>query len=231
MTILIITLIVAIYRMPYFSIRNITLDGDKDERVTLWLDALKGKSIFSREVTNLTQRIENQNLFVRGLSCSRGLPDSLRCNLQNRSVGLVWKKQDKIYLVDDGGLVFAESQAIPGKIIVEDLTAVPTQLGSRVASREIVTDYQQIAAKLSSYGITTDKIVMPDTLLQVSVVIFSSGSVGSPPIVLAKPLTVMFNLAYSIDDQISSLMEILKQKGSVVTERVDLRVAGYIYYK
>lgn len=221
---------VAIYRAPYFSIKTISVSGDSDDRVASWLEALKGRSIFSREVSTLTRRITNQNLFVNSLTCSRGLPDSLRCFLGKRTVGLVWQKQARSYLVDENGLVFAENPGLTGKVIVDDQTAAPVDLGSRVASSELISSYRQIAAKLQPEGLTCERIVIPETLLQVNAVVGPVAG-GSKPISLTKPITVMFNLAYSLDDQVRALVELLGQRGSAITERVDLRVAGKIYYK
>lgn len=218
------------FHLPYFSVTDIQIVGTANADVTAKLDALKGLSVFSTEVTRRVAQIQENDLSISSLSCSRGIPNALHCNISFRAPALFWKQGDKIYLVDDNGFIYGDSVGTAKAVVVEDKTPEPLSLGKTVASSDIVHSYNDIFTQLTNRGFIVSNLYIADTLYQVGAVITgnSATDVNWHP---AKPVNFLLVTSYPINTQADILLATVKAKSDKITERVDVRVPGYVYTK
>ncbi len=226
-----LVVVIAFYlvgRLPIFHIKEVTLSGDTSEAVVNELDALKGKSLFSRFVIETTERLEAANPSVKDLSCSRGIPSTLRCQLSLRQASIGWKKDGVIYLVDQSGYAFKEQGDTAVPLIVEDKGAQPVKAGQVVASREVVDVYLSLIKQLQERGYQLGTFSIAESLYQVNVAVTGNTSADwqwTP----ATPITLLMVTNYPLSAQIDAATQLLKTKSSAISERVDVRVPGYAY--
>jgi len=218
-------------RLPIFSISQIEVVGSSDPSVTEELNVLKGRSIFSRLISETTTHLLTHDLTLQSLTCSRGLPHTLRCQVTLRSAAIGWKRGDTTYVLDQNGLVFAlQSDRFPVSLVIEDRGTSPVEVGKVVASNEAITAYQSISSALQEKGFALSTLFINDTLYQISVVTSSNNQpeVNWTP---KQPVTVLMVINYPINDQVAALLQAVKDKKDKITSQVDVRVPGYVYVK
>lgn len=221
----------SIFRLPAFQIKNVIIDGDKPAAVQESLEGLKGTLIFSSHIETVRQKLLHDHLEVEDIVCRRGLPNTLRCQITLSQPVLVWKKGDAQYLVDQNGLLYAnKSDSATNFPVVEDRSPIPATIGQVVASPQAVNNIQHLATALSSKGYQTQEFFITETLYQIGAVLTGVTPTGTP-FPAKQPINVLFITTYSLDDQVKALSSIFKNNANQINEYVDLRVAGYAYYK
>jgi len=215
-------------RLPVFQIKSVTTDGVTNPELLADLQTLVGHSIFSGQITRVTDRwlIRDQSLAT--LFCRRGLPSSVRCNATTRHGVLVWRQGTAEYWVDDNGRAFAVRQPTEtAGLIVEDQAANPVKVGSDVASGEIVDVFLRLQQGLTDRAIVVRHFFIADVLYQPGALVSSFTVHGQ---MVQKDVSVLFAATESIDSQVRTLASLLAERGDRIQGRVDLRVPGYIYY-
>lgn len=223
--IILIMLVVAgwlFVRLPYWQIKTVELIGDKDTLIAGEVNGLVSQSIFSTSISRLNKKIRT-NLGVSSFDCSRGLPATLRCKLALRKAAMSWKSGDVLYSIDDRGIIFSTLPASQADLLlVEDTQNLPTSLGMVVASPEILNHYRQLVELLGAKGLVVKTLLLKESLYQVTAVIERSGKA---------PIQGLFLLSSDVKNQVETLATTLATAGESVTERIDVRVPGYVYTK
>lgn len=209
-------------RLPIWRLTTVELKGDKDSIIATELDNLIGESIFSSAISRLIKRTQ-KNVAVSDFVCRRGLPNILRCTLTLRQAEMIWKTDGVEYLMDKHGVLFAiKSTNLPELLIVEDSQKQPVSFGSVVASAEIINQYYRLAELLKNKQLKIQIFLLNESLYQITVIIERAGK---------NPIQGLFILSGDINTQVEALAAVLAAKGDSITERIDVRVPGYVYTK
>lgn len=223
--IIVVAFVVAVLllgRLPVWRLKTIELLGDKNEVVASELNQLLGQSIFSPTISRYVDKTRS-NLSVGDFDCRRGLPATLRCTLTQRLAEIIWRTDATNYQVDKRGILFAAQSNEPNELLViEDTQKQPVKLGSVVASPEIIKQYHRLVELLGAKQLTVKTLLLNESLYQVTAVIDRPGK---------SSIQGLFLLSGDINSQVEALAGVMAAKGDSITERIDLRVSGYVYTK
>jgi|GEM_PF-1388669 len=223
-----------LYFSPLLAVQEINISGDQDEATINQLKQLQSVPILSRRIGSLVHEIRSSSLALTDVSCRRGLPHTLNCQIEQRKAMAIWVVGTNRYLIDESGLIYADvtnTTVSDIGIEIDDLGNIPVKVGDFVLSRQIIGEYGRIVGDLTANNLTASKFILTDaTLYQVDVLMLPAPKYSGT---LAKTaqLTVKFNLTNSVENQLATLLAILQAHGAEITERIDLRVNGTVYYK
>lgn len=223
--IIVVAFVVAVLlvgRLPVWRLKTIELLGDKNEAISGELNNLLGQSIFSSTISRFVDKTRGE-LFVSDFFCRRGLPATLRCTLSLRTAEIIWKSDTAHYQVDKRGILFAAQSNEPNELLViEDTQKQPVKLGAVVASPEIINQYHRLVELLGTKQLTVKILLLNESLYQVTAVIERPGK---------SSVQGLFLLSGDINNQVEALSAVMATKGDSITERIDVRVSGYVYTK
>lgn len=215
-------------RLPIFQIKSVTVEGAVSAELAAELQGLVGHSIFSGQITRVTSRWLVGDQSLAALNCRRGIPNTVRCRAVNRTGVVVWRQGGNEFWVDESGRAFARYQPTESASLVVEDRGAPVEIGSDVASSEIISVFLRLRDRLVERSIGVKHFFVADVLYQPGVVISSFPVTGQP--VLQKDLTILFAATESVDAQVQTLASLLATRGVNVASRIDLRVPGYVYY-
>jgi hypothetical protein len=215
-------------RLPVFQIRNIVLLGGEGRGISEKLETLKGESLLSGATSQKIAEILEGDFGVLNLQCDKGIPNTLRCQATLREPLLVWVTGQSRYLVDKQGYAYAEATGKLTQKSVEDRKHLPVAIGQQVISEEIVQILQRIEQNLTNEKIKVDGYFVNTSPLHPGVV--SSGRSDGLPFPKQK-IDILFSASYPVDIQSRLLSQVLEENAVKIKSYVDLRTAGYIYYK
>ena len=231
--IIVVAIVVGAYfftRLPVFQIKNIDTATIKNTEIIFELNELLGQSILSSSVANKIREIENNHVEIIELRCDKGIPDTLRCKIEQRVPVFSWSSKGVVYLVDGEGFAYklkSDTDIVDVNNIV-DRTNIEVNLGDQLMSEEIVAIYTEIAAILRENNFIIDSLFVETSSLHPGVVL--SGRQNGQPFTPSK-IEVEFSASYPIATQIKLLSQVIETKAGLIKERVDLRTPGYVYYK
>lgn len=218
-------------RLPFFNVSTIIINQTGQSDVVNEIESLRGKSIFSREVSSISNQILSDYFVVETINCRRGLPSTLRCDIEFRKPALIWQVGEVgKFLVDNSGVVYAEIKSISE----EEQRALPTlvdnrnikvELGQTVASRDLLKRYLESIATLNNQGFPTGSIRIDETFYYFYLELLPDVEKN-----ISKPITLKLATIYSIEEQVAKITAIL-EKNQVVDQYIDVRVPGYAYAK
>jgi len=220
--VVVVVMVILLGQLPLWQIKTIELIGDKSDPIAEEVNKLLGQSIFSPSVSRLIKK-NSTDLAVSSFDCRRGLPATLRCRILIRSAEIIWKSGETSYLIDQRGVVFATQSIIqPELLVVEDTKHQPITLGMALASSEIIGQYRSLVGLLGTKGLITKTFLLNESLFQVTALIERAGQT---------PIQGLFLLSGDVDNQVEALAATLATEGGNITERIDVRVPGYVYSK
>ena len=106
--------------------------------------------------------------------------------------------------------------------MVEDTKLQPIKLGSVVASPEIINQYRQLVELLAGKQLPVKTLLLNESLYQVTAIIERPGKTS---------IQGLFLLSGDANAQVETVVAIISTKGDSITERLDVRVPGYVYTK
>lgn len=215
-------------RLPVFQIKNIDITNIKSVEVISELNELKGQSILSAGIANKVREIQKTHIQLINLNCDKGIPNTLRCQADEREPIFIWKSGDKSFLIDYDGIAYKTVGDVEGVIMVEDRANIDINLGDLVMSEEIVSIYKDIITYLEEFGFVVDNLYVKISPLHPGVIV--SARKDNKPFTPNK-IEVEFSASYPINTQVKLLSQLIETKAGLIKERVDLRTPGYIYYK
>lgn len=221
-------IIFGVTRLPIFKVNSVSVQGTSNLDLTNDLNALKGSSIFSRKISSTIERWLREDGSIADLNCRKGLPSDLSCVVKPREPKLILKKNGQEYVLDGLGVVFATRAAEFNAPVLEDRAAQEVKLGEEILSEQVVDQIIKLDDILKEAEIIVDRYLVEDSLYQLGAVV-TSFKAGDE--LLSKSIIVRFVSSESITSQTKTLQSLLKERGRSISERVDLRVPGYVYYK
>lgn len=231
--IIVVAIVVGVYfftRLPVFQIKNIDTATIENPEVVSKLNKLLGQSILSPDIANKIREIENSHFEIFDLHCDKGIPDTLRCKIEQRVPIFSWNTGGLVYLIDREGFAYKLMNDMDTVSIdnIVDRSNIEVTVGDQVMSEEIVTIYAEITTILKENNFIIDSLFVKSTALHPGAVL--SGRQDGQPFALNK-IEVEFSASYPIGIQIKLLSQIIETKAGLIKEKVDLRTPGYVYYK
>ena len=226
--------VLAIYYSPWLRVKEVQILTDNGVQlpsaVREHLEDLRREPIFSRAINRQVRSLATSRADIVDLSCGRGLPSTLRCQVSFRVPKLLWQRNGQQWLVDETGLAYERATGEnPELITVEDQSTGQLTAPVGVVSREVIEGYWEVKNSLAVRNIRLEKVIVGDALYhfrpQVRQWQLLYGGVANDQV-----LDLHFSLNHSLDNQLASLFTLLTQKGTAIIDRVDLRVPGSIYY-
>jgi len=209
-------------RLPVFRIASVELKGSDDPSLRESLGSLVGESVFSRRINETENRLLQSNDHLKTLNCQVGLPSSLRCLVTLRQPVIIWQRQGSRFLLDNQGNAFGLAENIDDMLmVIEDPAPLSLAVGAAVASSELVSQYLKLDELLKQHRFQPTRYIVGESLYQL----------GSTLNFNEKTITVLFSLTWPLDFQLRTLLAFREGEASLVSERIDLRVPGYVYFK
>lgn len=201
---------------PVFQIKNIMVENSL---MASQLESLKGQNIFLVNTAKIKQDIIALQPEITDFKIIRGLPDTLRIQFSSKAPEIIWKTQDKSYLVEATGKIFAENQDEKELPVVQDSRDLAVSLGQQIVTNNFINFIRNSGAKFSEkFGFKIVYFEVNETIFQVEALTDQGWK-------------VKFDTTRSIDDQLDGLSKLLSEHKDEVSEYVDVRVEGKVYYK
>ncbi len=227
--VVVVAVALLVARLPFFQIQTVTVDGSSNPELAAELQELVGHSIFTSQISRVTNRWLGRDQSLATFVCRRGVPNSVRCSVALRQGVLVWRQGTSEFWVDENGRAFASRQADqPSPLIVEDRLTKVVNLGDDVASREIIDVLIRLQQELGKRSIVVRHFFINDVLYQPGALVTAFPLANQS--VVQKEVSVIFTATETVTGQVRILTSLLAERGEKIDSRIDLRVPGYVYY-
>lgn len=215
---------------PLFRIKNIIVSQELPTRLLSALEELKGENIFRLDTAQEKERLIQVDPEIKEVKIIRGIPDTLKMQFTFRQKGIIWKSGDKIYLIDNEGIVFEEKTEMPedlssgeagqkGVILITDLKSLPVNLHTKILTEDFLTFIEELYLKLP------EQVAVLPTSLEVDETTFQI-------IVLTdQNFKIKMDTTRRVQPQLDALKLVLDNHRSEISEYVDVRVKGWAYFK
>jgi cell division septal protein FtsQ len=202
----------------FFKIKNIVIDSLPQDTVA-FVDKFKGQNIFFIDREEIKNEINSKFPEIENIKIIRGLPDTLKISVIQGLPKLIWKTEQRLFLVDGDGVIFKEVQGQSDLPIVSDNKDLPVDLGSQVASANFIDFIVTLATKFNqTTGFQIVNFEVNETIFQVDALTDQGWK-------------VKFDTTRSADEQLSDLEKFLAEHKNDVHQYADVRVEGRVYYK
>jgi len=207
---------------PTFLVKDIIYEHEVSEKIENKVESLKGENILLLQLSKLCAEWQKEQPVIKKLIIYRGLPHTLRVNIEERSKAMVWKTADNYYILDATGVAYEDA----GKDMKEnympiiDDSSIPVELGSKIVTADFVVSVQEIFDNI------TGKIG-DETIKEMHV----GESTFNVTVVTSKDIKIKFDITQPLDLQLEALDYIYKEKRGDIKEYLDVRVIGKAYIK
>lgn len=206
----------------FFKIKEIDIDGDINESIKTEIDKFYGQNILLFTVGAKDRELAEKQTSVEKLNIIKGIPDMLKVEILVRSPEIRWKSQDKVYYIDNEGIIFnleEGTQEFDKLPLVKDTRDLDVSLGSKIVTTDFVEFILNINNLLrENIDKDVEEIRINDTTLHLEVQFKDS-------------YKVYFDTLGSLNKQIDLLKKTIEKHDGDIKEYVDLRVDGKAYYK
>ena len=159
------------------------------------------------------------------MDIKRVWPHNLIINVQEISPSLYWSSENKIYWLNQDGIVIAANKPISNQIglcLVVDKANVPVGLGSRIVTNQFI-----------NFVAEAKKGIEQQTNLRVSEIDIRE-STYELFFIVDKGYYIRFNTQRDLKLQLDDLKVVLNKLASLTqkpAEYIDLRIEGRVFYK
>lgn len=218
----IIVLIWWLFFSDFFKIKEIVIEGDINESIKTEIDKFYGQNIFLFTVGAKDRELAEKQTSVERLNIIKGIPDMLKIEILTRNPRIKWKSQDKIYFIDNEGIIFnleEEKEKYEDLPTVKDNRDLEVLLGTKVVTSDFVEFVEAIVGQINEkIDKEIEKVKINDTTLHLEVQFKDS-------------YRVFFDTLGDMSRQIYLLEKIIEKHDSEIKDYIDLRVEKKGYYK
>jgi len=209
---------------PFFQVQDIMVEGNELITNEQIIEAVPtGLNIFFVNRKNLSNQLKNELPELKEVLIIKGIPNALKISVLEFNKALIWKTQEKYYLVSNQGQVYKEVTAeianFPEIPVVEDLNNLEVQKNQKILSPSFIAFVTNI------YGAVEETInVKPGhfTIYETTVDVILQTDAG---------FSIKFDSLRASAKQLEDLKTVVVEKRDEIHEYVDLRVDGWAYYK
>ena len=215
---IVVGLIYLFFYSSVFNIKQIKIEGGTKELETFF-DSYKNQNIILLNSGNVKNDLQEKYPEIPDIKLYRGLPHTLRIVVDWRTNKLIWQSQGKYYCVDNTGIAYSECLAIENMPIIKDNKDIDVTLNHQVVPENFINFISELEANFGQ--IDNLKIVsfeVNETIFQVDVL-------------TDKGWKVVFDTTRQAKGQTEALKTFLVDHEAEVTEYIDLRVEGRVYFK
>ena len=133
-----------------------------------------------------------------------------------------------MYLVDQDGFIYGTTSNAAMALDVQDKTTTPLGIGKTVATTSIVSTYHDIYNQLTAAGFKITNLYVADTLFQIGAVTSGNAKINWQP---KNPIDLLLITSYPTNTQVSIILATIASQPDKITNRIDVRVPGYVYVK
>lgn len=207
----------------FFKIKEIAIDGAINESIKTEIDQFYGQNIFLFTVGAKDKELAEKQTSIEKLNIIKGIPDMLKIEILVRKPVIRWKSQDKIYYIDDEGIVFNlenETEEYNDLPLVNDAQNLDAILGNKMVTDDFVQFVLDLKSQMSEKikDKEIEEIRINETTLNLEIQLKDS-------------YKVYFDTIGDLSKQIEILGKIIEKHDKDIHEYVDLRVENKGYYK
>ncbi len=219
--VLIIILVWYLKNASFLRVMTVEVSGASEINREAIEEALLGKNILFLRTKNIETNLRKVRPNIAKLRIYRGLPDTLKVEVQERQTGLIWKSMDKYFLVDSEGIANGERgplSAEEGLVAAVDTKNLPVAIFKQVVSHQFVSFIENLLAQLKEKYFRVKEIEIGETSFQITVV-------------LEDGRKIFFDTTTDFVPQFEALNKVFPEKNNEIKEYIDVRVLGKVYYK
>ncbi len=205
-----------------FIVKDIIYEGEPSEPIVEKIETLRGKNILLLKIDELIAGWQGELPIIKSLVIYRGLPDTLRVNVEERDKAIVWQSKEEYYFIDTSGVAYerAEGGKKESYLPIVDDSNINVELGNRIVSSDFVTTVQKIIdelpAKINNESI--EEIHVGESTFSIAVLTSSN-------------ITIKFDITQSVNAQLEAVRYVYSEKRGDVKQYIDVRVLGKAYIK
>jgi len=218
--IIIVAIIWFFFYSNYFKIKNIETNGTYNNEVKTLIDQFYEKNILLFRPGKIESDMIAKQSSIKNIEIKRGVPDTLKIDINVRTPVIIWKTGEKKYYLDDEGIVFELDSFDEASLnIVEDSQNIDVTPGTKIVTKNFIDFVNNISEKIKKdFEINIKSIKITETTFQIE-------------IEKEDGIRIIFNTLGNPNNQIEALKKILEAKKDDIHEYIDLRIEGRVYYK
>lgn len=216
--VIILGLIYLIFFSPLFQVKNIEYIGSPNDDIKNIVEKYRGQNIFLVKTDLIEQELLIKNDQFNAVKIYLGLPDTLRVKFQERQSKILWETAGKFYFIDNDGFIFAEANESADLPKVVDSKNLAVKVPSAIVSRNFVDFILNAKIKLAELGITVNQFRINETTFQVEAETDHN-------------FKIIFDTIRPLSEEIDAFKQAYDAHKDEIKEYVDVRVAGWVYYK
>lgn len=203
---------------PYFNVKEIAVEGEVSDETKATIEQLKGRNIFLIGGRKAEKQLQEKQPWIKSIKIVRGIPDTVRIRIIERDAAFSWKTVDKLYLIDNQGVVFKQVGESKLPTIVDNRN-LPVKRGDQVVSVDFIAFIESARQFIPlQLGLKVVEMQVDETTFHVAVV----GDLG---------FKIIFDTLRPLQQQLDDFKTFYQQKKDELKEYADLRVEGIVYYK
>lgn len=217
--ILLVGLVYVLFYATFFKIKNVTLENSHNLEIGQFIQKLNGHNIFFLNTAKTEAELTQKFPAVKGVKIIRGLPNTLKIQLQEEAAKAIWQTQGKNYLVSASGKIYQETEEQVDLLIIKDNNNLVVSFGQQVVSENFLNFISELSSAFNQVtGFQINHFEINETLFQTDAVTFQNWK-------------VIFETTRKASSQLSDLAKFLADYKNEVTEYIDLRIEGKVFYK
>ena len=208
-----------IFYSNFFNIKTVALDPLLPSDVKENTDSAIGENIFFVNLKAIQDNLQQKYPELQNIKFSRGLPDTLRVSGEQFQGKITWQTQNHSYLVNVNGIAFKEIDGPTDLPKVIDNKDLPVDSKNPVVPSNFIDFISELNNKFSKeIGFKIVNFQVNDTIFQVEAM-------------TDQGWYIKLDTTRSADEQISQVKELLAKDKAGITQYIDVRVEGRVYYK
>lgn len=214
-----------VFGSSFFKVKEIIINGSLNPEVQSEIDSFKGKNILTFVLGNTEKQLAQKQSSIKEINILRGIPDTLKIDVTVRKPVLLWKSQDKTYLLDENGIAFLEGEGVSVNdqgiklFLVNDTSNMTVEPGKQIVTSEFVNFANDLAR------LAPEKVLLNIGEMRIAETTFNIEADTD------QGFKIKLDTTRSVEPQLDVLKKIIDQYRDQIHEYVDLRVEGRVYYK
>lgn len=215
----IVFILYALFFSSYFKVQNVEVNGVKSVEISDYLHrTLVGRNIVLFQTGSYLRDLIKLYPVLSEVDIVRGLPHTIKINLNERDQVLIWCNNSGCFNIDTYGYAYEKVEKPTDKVILYDDGNIEIKEGTRVTTPQFIAFFLDAIKQFDANSVKIKEARISETTFKVS---FVSG----------EGWQAILDSSSSLSNQISSVMQVLKNNRADLKEYVDVRVEGVAYIK
>lgn len=234
-TIYICILLVAIYAVlasNIFRINNIEVSGNqtlsseniKSQVKTIIAGSSINQNIIFVPSSGVEKQLKKDNYQIADVRLERIPFNTIKVTITEQKPSILWKSGNSLSIITENGRGFVgepNDELKSNLPTVEDLSNLPVKEGDKVVSQEFIVFVNDANKLLSQNGVAISTMQVEETTTELTVITKDG-------------YKIRFDTTRPFSEQLSDLnavLDSLKKQGKKITQYIDLRINGKVFYR